>query len=197
MIMLRPLPVLILCSALPRPCPSFVISNNNPNDALVRGRDRASGSARRPPSPPPLAASPSQEKTGRGIGWEWDGEVEEGAHDAEFGAWGDDDGEEDDGVFVPSAGFLSDANSVASPALAATAGAATAPFDPSKNAGAIHRLSGMDSEGGDGDYVMSEDDLMEMGGDPAFLDDDAWAKPPTGDGDFFWDGTVDEDAHND
>jgi hypothetical protein len=129
--------------------------------------------------------------------------VEEGAHDAEFGAWMED-GEEDDGVFVPSAGFLSAANSVASPALAAAGGATagrSAPFDRSRNAGAIHRLSGMDSEGGDGDYVMSEDDLIEMGGDPAFLDDvaddDAWAKPPAGGGDFFWDGTVDEDAHND
>ncbi len=150
--------------------------------------------------PPPLAATTSLKTEGGEGGWEWDGVVEEGAHDAEFGTDNDDDE-----IFIPSMEFFSAANSVASPALVA-ATITSGPFDSLSNSGIIHRLSKTSPVEGDvGDYIMSEDDLMEIGGDPAFLDDivdedddDAWSKPPTAnDDDFFWDGTVDEDAHND
>ena len=183
--------ILLLSCGAPRSCLSFV---NNIDNHLHRGR-------RFPPSPPSHAATvPGEETTaGRG-GWEWDGVVEEGAHDAEFGVVA---GNDDDDIFVPSIGFLSAANSVPSSLVSSL-------FDPSRNAGTIHRrqLSAMEGEGGgddDDDYVVSEDDLMEMGGDPAFLDDfeyDDDAKKArraddAADDDFYWDGTVDEDAHND
>lgn len=122
--------------------------------------------------------------------WEWDGEVVEGAHDMEFESV-DDDGKD---AFMPSMDFLSMANSVASPALAAAAGGAGG-FDPTKNMGKIHRMAMEEGEG-----TPSEDDLMEMGGDPAFLDgfDDGPPSMGTEDADFFgWDGEVNEDAHFD
>lgn len=125
--------------------------------------------------------------------WEWDGVVIEGAHDSEFESV---DGDAD--AFVPSMNFMSMANSVTSPALTAAAGGgsgAKSEFDPLKNAGIIHRIS-MEKEG------MSEDDLLEMGGDPAFLDDveedREGLKEEIDDSHFFgWDGEVDEDAHLD
>lgn len=122
--------------------------------------------------------------------WEWDGEVVEGAHDAEF-----DSVDDPSDAFVPSPGFMSVASSVASPALAAASsgggGGGTGGFDPLKNAGIIHRMS-KEAEG------ITEDDLLDMGGDPEFLDDAGDAEEEGGDPDFFdWDGTVDEDAHLD
>lgn len=183
LMLLRSLPVLLVCWA--RSCLSFVIINKGWHSK----------------SSPPLAATTSLKTGGGEGGWEWDGVVEEGAHDAEFGT--DDD--DDDEIFIPSAEFFSAANSVASPALVA-ATTTSGPFDMLSNSGIIHHLSKTSPvEGGVGDYVMSEDDLMEIGGDPAFLDDivdggddDAWSNSPTAnDDDFFWDGTVDEDAHND
>ena len=147
--------------------------------------------------------------------FEWDGVVVEGAHDAEFegGATADD-------IFMPSAAFMNMANSVSSPALAASQGMgvnasgksqAEVDFDPFKNAGKVHQMAMNKQE--NSDSGMNEDDLLEMGGDPAFLDDDVNAKDDTGmmsaeemfdleemggDPAFFgWDGTVDEDAHLD
>lgn len=137
---------------------------------------------------------------------EWDGTVVEGAHDDEFGGEPSDD----DDLFIPSAGFLSEATSIISPSLAMAAGSGGSTiagagiplFDPFKNAGRIHQLSMMEKENGS-DYIINEDDIEEMGGDPSFLDnvvvnnrtgtiddDDSFSH-------FIWDGTVDEDAHND
>ena len=134
-----------------------------------------------------------------GDAFEWDGVVVEGAHDSEFESV--DNSVNDN--FMPSISFMSMANSVTSPALTAaavgttTTTSAAADFDPLKNAGILHQLA-MEKE-----QVMSEDDLLDMGGDPAFLDDpdedgDALLKEGMDDADFFgWDGTVDEDAHLD
>ena len=125
---------------------------------------------------------------------EWDGVVIEGAHDADF-----DSIDNSDDAFVPSIGFMSMAQSVTSPALSAIgSGGDTSKFDPLANAGILHRMA-KDTD------TISEDDLLDMGGDPAFLDveDDAGAGEGTGpheeldDSNFFWDGTVDEDAHMD
>lgn len=139
---------------------------------------------------------------------EWDGTVVEGAHDDEFGGEPSDDNND---IFIPSAGFLSEATSIVSPALAvATAGSGGGGstivggiplFDPFKNAGTIHQLSMMEKENGS-DYIISEDDLEEMGGDPSFLDNVVVVNDRIGTIDdnsskFIWDGTVDEDAHND
>ena len=86
-------------------------------------------------------------------------------------------------AFVPSVGFLSMAQSVQSPAM-------TAAFDPYSNAGKIHQLSMVESDG------LNIDDLEEMGGDPSFLDDPEGGEPEgrEEEGDFFWDGEVNEDA---
>jgi hypothetical protein len=137
---------------------------------------------------------------------EWDGTVVEGAHDDEFGGEPSDD---DDDLFIPSAGFLSEAASIISPVLAMTAGsdgsiivgAGIPLFDPFKNAGRIHQLSMLEKENGS-DYIISEDDLEEMGGDPSFLDNSVVINDKIGTIDddsskFIWDGTIDEDAHND
>jgi len=139
---------------------------------------------------------------------EWDGTVVEGAHDDEFGGEPSDDNND---IFIPSAGFLSEATSIVSPALAvATAGSGGGGstivggiplFDPFKNAGRIHQLSMMEKENGS-DYIICEDDLEEMGGDPSFLDNVVAVNDRIGTIDdnsskFIWDGTVDEDAHND
>lgn len=136
---------------------------------------------------------------------EWDGTVVEGAHDDEFGG----EPSNDDVLFIPSAGFLSEATSIISPALAmmtgsrgsTIAGAGIPLFDPIKNAGRIHQLSMMEKENGT-DYIISVDDLEEMGGDPSFLDNVVVVNDKIGTIDddsskFIWDGTVDEDAHND
>ncbi|KAL7438475.1 hypothetical protein ACHAXH_003862 [Discostella pseudostelligera] len=132
--------------------------------------------------------------------WEWDGTVQEGAHDDEFDSI--DDAEE----FVPSIGFMSAAAMLADSSGSVVGGVAAAAqtatiFDPSLNSGTIHRLSVME----DDDENMSEDDLLEMGGDPDFLGDDndgrfvdASTFKEIDDSDIFeWDGMVDEDAHLD
>lgn len=129
--------------------------------------------------------------------WEWDGVVVEGAHDAEFGATDDDDD-----YFAPSIGFMSMASSVTSPALTAATGSGSpgaSEFDPLANAGRLHRTSSLDKE------AMSEADLLDIGGDPDFLDsvdvdeeEGEGLREEMDDSDFFdWDGTVDEDAHFD
>ncbi|KAL7472354.1 hypothetical protein ACHAXS_012688 [Conticribra weissflogii] len=117
---------------------------------------------------------------------------------------------------MPSIGFLSMANSVASPALeAATSRQAPSSndrsnfeFDLMKNSGKIHQKFLIESSG-DYDFDVSEDELLEMGGDPSFISsdddrDDSDDRDVEGkiesenDADFFeWDGTVDEDAHLD
>ena len=138
--------------------------------------------------------------------WEWDGTVQEGAHDDEFESIDDTDDEE----FVPSIGFMSAAallaDTTTGTGVASTdLQASTILFDPLKNYGIIHRLSAMEEEDDDN---MSEDDLLEMGGDPDFLgDDDDESAHGTNqmsilnDMDasvvFEWDGMVDEDAHLD
>ncbi|KAL7535831.1 hypothetical protein ACHAXR_012698 [Thalassiosira sp. AJA248-18] len=145
--------------------------------------------------------------------WEWDGVVVEGAHDDEFEAVDNDPAD----IFVPSASFMSMASSVTSPALTAVSSDGSGSgsgatksgelFDPLKNSGKLHRMELME-EG-----EMSADDLLQNGGDPFFLDDkdDVVGKDGGmseeemddlldmgGDPAFFgWDGTVDEDAHND
>ncbi|KAL9183823.1 hypothetical protein ACHAXT_004679 [Thalassiosira profunda] len=124
---------------------------------------------------------------------EWDGVVIEGAHDADF-----DSIDDSADAFVPSIGFMSMAQSVTSPALSAigSGGNTSTEFDPLANAGILHRMT-KDTD------TISEDDLLDMGGDPAFLDVEVDAGEGTGpheeldDSDFFWDGTVDEDAHMD
>ena len=128
--------------------------------------------------------------------WEWDGVVVEGAQDAEFGATDDDDD-----YFAPSIGFMSMASSVTSPALSAAIGSGSpaSEFDPLANAGRLHRTSSLDKE------AMSEADLLDIGGDPDFLDsvdvdeeEGEGLREEMDDSDFFdWDGTVDEDAHFD
>lgn len=130
--------------------------------------------------------------------WEWDGVVVEDAHTEEFESADDPS----DG-FMPSMSFMSMANSVASPALTAAAGggvtasSATPDFDQYKNMGKIYRME-LEKE----DRGMNEEDLLEMGGDPAFLDD-SWEAEGFGakkmdDAEFFgWDGEVNEDAHLD
>ena len=100
---------------------------------------------------------------------------------------------------MPSMTLLSMANSVESPALMA---ATTNNFDVKKNSGKLHQLA-MEKE-----EELNEEDLLEMGGDPSFLDDfdddgDMKYKNKGIDGgdddaDFFlWDGEVNEDAHLD
>jgi len=133
--------------------------------------------------------------------WEWDGTIQEGAHDDEFDSI-DDVGDDDE--FVPSIGFMSaaamlaDSGSVIGGVTAAATQASTI-FDPLLNSGTIHRISLMEED----DENMSEDDLLEMGGDPDFLDDDigvvdVGAFKEIDDSDIFeWDGMVDEDAHLD
>eukprot|EP00571_Detonula_confervacea_P001105 CAMPEP_0172313668 /NCGR_PEP_ID=MMETSP1058-20130122/20716_1 /TAXON_ID=83371 /ORGANISM="Detonula confervacea, Strain CCMP 353" /LENGTH=153 /DNA_ID=CAMNT_0013027363 /DNA_START=270 /DNA_END=731 /DNA_ORIENTATION=+ len=131
---------------------------------------------------------------------EWDGEVIEGAHDAEFES-GDVDPND---AFMPSIDFMSMASSVSSPALEAAVGSGSAnpEFDALKNMGGIHRAA-LEKED---NMNMSEDDLLEMGGDPEFLWDDDEKVDNTseddlldmgGDPAFLWDGTVDEGAHLD
>mmetsp|Transcript_4429 Transcript_4429/g.9577 ORF Transcript_4429/g.9577 Transcript_4429/m.9577 type:complete len:189 (+) Transcript_4429:145-711(+) len=132
--------------------------------------------------------------------WEWDGVVVEGAHDAEFESVDAADN------FMPSMSLMSMASSVTSPALASVVGSggegAAVEFDQFKNSGKLHRIA-MEKEFSGGEGGMSGDDLLEMGGDPAFLDDaeDMEAEGlgmEKDDADFFaWDGEVDEDAHLD
>jgi hypothetical protein len=116
---------------------------------------------------------------------EWDGIPIEGAHDEEF-----EPGSGDVDVFVPSPDFMSMANSVASPIMGEV-------FDPMRNMGKLHQR-GLDAD-------LSEDELLDIGGDPSFLGGDEvldgeFAKMEFGldePNDFEWDGTVDEDAHLD
>mmetsp|Transcript_2479 Transcript_2479/g.5678 ORF Transcript_2479/g.5678 Transcript_2479/m.5678 type:complete len:236 (-) Transcript_2479:812-1519(-) len=142
--------------------------------------------------------------------WEWDGVVIEGSHDDEFETNDPED------AFMPSISFLSLANSVASPALEAATFQESSPsiadddvkFDLMKNSGKIHQKF-MREESGDFDFEVSEDELLEMGGDPSFLlsddlgnesdDRDVEGRIESeSDADLFeWDGTVDEDAHLD
>ncbi|KAL7516315.1 hypothetical protein ACHAWX_001345 [Stephanocyclus meneghinianus] len=120
--------------------------------------------------------------------WSWDGIPIEGAHDEEFERGS---GEIDNDVFVPSASFMITANSVA-PSIFDRPG-----FDPFRNAGQLHQRNI--------DGSLSEDDLLDVGGDPFFLDDedrlDSVFKQRQMEldqpNDFEWDGTVDEDAHLD
>ena len=188
-----PLLLIWLCA---RPCHAFVApSPHRPASA----------------SPAALATCRATEKDAQdGEGdFEWDGDVIEGAHD-------DDYADLDDApAFVPSAGFMSMASSVASPALATAAGGSTAGFDPLQNMGQLHRMELAQSErggatsaadleemGGDPAF-LGAGDLEEMGGDPAFLDleemggDPAFLGGAEDDAAFFWDGQVDEEAHMD
>ncbi|EJK60966.1 hypothetical protein THAOC_18611 [Thalassiosira oceanica] len=164
--MSKVLVILAMC----QPCRSFV-----PPAATTIVRQSDPVSIAEPCSRPTAVLLQSKETQDDDLFW--DGEVIEGAHDMEFESIAD---AED--AFVPSAGFLSMAQSVQSPAM-------TAAFDPYRNAGKIHQLS-MESDG------LSIDDLEEMGGDPAFLDDPEEDEPKGNEeeGDFFWDGEVNEDA---
>jgi len=118
------------------------------------------------------------------VEYEWDGVVIEGAHDADFEVNDPTDN------FMPSLSLLSMANSVESPVM-------TASFDSIANAGKIHQLA-MENED-----ELNEDNLLEIGGDPDFLDliaeDDESGIDNNDEDDsgFFWDGEIDEDAHLD
>ena len=125
------------------------------------------------------------------LGDEWDGEPIEGAHDEEFepGSGKIDIAD----MFVPSASFMSMVNSVPSPIIGTE-------FDPLRNMGKLHK------DELKGDNQICETDLLEMGGDPFFLDDDCRevSRSETSldfdrhnDFELEWDGTVDEDAHLD
>ena len=120
------------------------------------------------------------------VEYEWDGVVIEGAHDADFEVNDPTDN------FMPSMSLLSMANSVESPVMMATQGN----FDSMANAGKIHQIA-MENED-----ELNEDNLLEIGGDPDFLDLIAEDKSSGIDDNaeesgFFWDGEVDEDAHLD
>ena len=114
------------------------------------------------------------------VEYEWDGVVIEGAHDADFEVNDPTDN------FMPSMTLLSMANSVESPIMTGLN------FDSIANAGKIHQI---EMENGD---ELNEDNLLEIGGDPDFLDliaeDNDDNDEESG---FFWDGEVDEDAHLD
>lgn len=129
--------------------------------------------------------------------FEWDGVVVEGAHDADF-----DSIDATDNTFMPSMSLLSMANAVPSPVMdvanngggQSSGSGSDSNFDPMKNMGKIHQLALEDE--------VSEDNLLEMGGDPGFLDsddDDDMKFSDMDDANFFggWDGTVDEEAHMD
>ena len=119
------------------------------------------------------------------VDYEWDGVVIEGAHDADFEVNDPTDN------FMPSMTLLSMANSVQSPVM--TFGS----FDSMANAGKIHQIA-MEEED-----ELNEDNLLEIGGDPDFLDlmaEDKSSGIDDNDEDesgFFWDGEVNEDAHLD
>lgn len=120
---------------------------------------------------------------------EWDGIPIEGAHDEEFEPGSGKIDAAD--AFVPSASFMSMVNSV--PIISAGN-----VFDPLRNMGKLHR----DELAADGD--VSQDGLLEMGGDPFFLENDGMGgnvstmiKGLDEPDDIEWDGTVDEDAHMD
>ena len=123
---------------------------------------------------------------------EWDGIPIEGAHDEEFEPGSGKIDATD--VFVPSASFMNMVNSV--PSLVVGAGS---DFDPLQNMGKLHRDESVE------DKDVSKDNLLEMGGDPFFLEDDdigengssTIIKELDEPNDFEWDGTVDEDAHMD
>ena len=136
--------------------------------------------------------------------WEWDGEPIEGSHDDEFEPRQFD---KDSVPFLPSIGFMSMANSISSPALDAVVSSSSsrAPptpaamaFDRNKNSGILHQIFMEKEEAARMEgFVVSGDDLMEMGGDPSFLAEDdndngGYEKMNLDGG---WDGTVDEDAH--
>ena len=123
---------------------------------------------------------------------EWDGIPIEGAHDEEFEPGSGKIDAAD--IFVPSSGFMSMVNSIPSPILGAVND-----FDPVRNMGKLHK-----DELNEDDNDISEDDLLEIGGDPSFLDDDEsnnndmkTRNDLDEPNDFEWDGTVDEDAHMD
>lgn len=190
---------LILCTTILL-CHSFILAPNS-NTGKIRQTRTSSTVA--------TVLNAKEEDDDDDDDFEWDGVAVEGAHDADFESIDASDN------FVPSISFMSMANSVASPALtAASAGSGVMTkqtvddFDPLKNAGILHRMA-MEDE-------LNEDSLMEMGGDPAFLDDIDENKNDDdddsglsmeemndlmesgGDPAFFgWDGTVDEDAHLD
>ena len=115
--------------------------------------------------------------------YEWDGVVIEGVHDADFEVNDPTDN------FMPSMTLLSMANSVESPAMMETS------FDSMANAGKIHQIV-MENED-----ELNEDNLLEIGGDPDFLDliaeDKIGIDDDGDDSSFFWDGEVNEDAHLD
>ena len=167
--------LLLFCAKI---CHPFVITSNN-NNALFAIMKRTHRS-------PAATYNSKEDDTDDEKSWEWDGVVVEGAHDDEF-----DSVDQDVDAFVPSMNFMSMANSVTSPALMAATGGAE--FDPLENMGKIHRMS-VEEEG------VSEEDLLEMGGDPAFLDDveedsGTGSREVINDSGFFWDGEIDEDAH--
>lgn len=121
----------------------------------------------------------------------WDGIVIEGAHEDEFEPGSGKIDASD--IFVPSANFMSMAGSIASPII----DAAVNDFDPLSNRGRLHKAELKED--------VNEDDLLEIGGDPFFLEDGdreesdqrmlkAELDEPN---DFEWDGFVDEDAHLD
>jgi len=120
------------------------------------------------------------------VEYEWDGVVIEGAHDADFEVNDPTDN------FMPSMTLLSMANSVESPVMTA---AQTGSFDSIANAGKIHQIA-MENED-----ELNEDNLLEIGGDPDFLDliaeDNKIGDNDEDESGFFWDGEVDEDAHLD
>jgi hypothetical protein len=121
---------------------------------------------------------------------EWDGIPIEGAHDEDFEPGSGKIDATD--IFVPSVNFMSMANSVPSPIIGVK------DFDPLSNMGKLHKAELKD------DVLLSEDDLLDIGGDPFFLDDDnneererKMRMELDKTNDFEWDGTVDEDAHLD
>lgn len=123
---------------------------------------------------------------------EWDGVPIEGAHDEEFEPGSNKIDAAD--MFVPSTSFMSMANSVPSPVIG-TGG----DFDPLRNMGKLHKAEVKDD--------VNEDDLLEMGGDPFFLEDGEREESDRNmlkvmkeldePNDFEWDGMIDEDAHFD
>uniref|UniRef100_A0A7S2I3Y7 Uncharacterized protein n=1 Tax=Helicotheca tamesis TaxID=374047 RepID=A0A7S2I3Y7_9STRA len=140
----------------------------------------------------------------------WDGNVIEGAHDAEF----EDDDNDPSDAFMPSAGFMMGVASMSQTTggVNSVLGKGTSGESEShteKEAfSTIMMPSGVPFFGGGGLHqrtVDQEEELDEIGGDAFFLgsdgddDDDVEANDAKADdSEFFeWDGTIDEDAHHD